>query len=211
MARVTLKSIIGKDGVESILTSISNGNLCIEDAAGKRVFGIDNKFSFEYSILVDDEKIGLVRGDEKALIIADLLNHFAKKEAEKKKLGAEVLNLYKEINVIFNFSEKLAQTIGAADICAITLDEAKHVINSISSVVIIWSEATKKFEVVASSDKDFFSEIIINDQFPLVAEIVSAGQSEIVSDTSKLVDAGIILPDITSSSIGRALVSKTKR
>ena len=211
MARVTLKSIIGKDGVESILTSISNGNLCIEDAAGKRVFGIDNKFSFEYSILVDDEKIGLVRGDEKALIIADLLNHFAKKEAEKKKLGAEVLNLYKEINVIFNFSEKLAQTIGAAVICAITLDEAKHVINSISSVVIIWSEATKKFEVVASSDKDFFSEIIINDQFPLVAEIVSAGQSEIVSDTSKLVDAGIILPDITSSSIGRALVSKTKR
>ena len=51
----------------------------------------------------------------------------AKAEADKKKLGAEVLTLNKEINLIINFSEKLARTIDAPSICKITLDEARHV------------------------------------------------------------------------------------
>ena len=34
-----------------------------------------------------------------------------KKEFERKKLGNEVLMLYQEVNMIFNFSDKLAQTI----------------------------------------------------------------------------------------------------
>ena len=46
------------------------------------------------------------------------------KEAERKKLGSEVLTLYQEVNLIFNFSEKLAQTIGQNSIAEITLGEA---------------------------------------------------------------------------------------
>lgn len=201
MAKLTLKSIIGKDGVDTLLTSMHerSGTFCIEDVTGKILFGNkENKHSFEYPVTADNEQIGLVKGDEKAILIADLLNHLSKKELEKKKLGAEVLNLYKEINVIFNFSEKLARTIGATEICVITLDEAKNVINSNSGAIFLWDEAKKKLEVVASTSKDFFEQDTINEQLPVLTEIVSGGQSEIVTDTSLLAETGIILPGVKS-------------
>ena len=49
-------------------------------------------------------------------LIASLINGWIQKEPEKKKLGNEVLLLYQEVNLIFNFSEKLAQTIGQSNI-----------------------------------------------------------------------------------------------
>ena len=202
MARLTLKSIIGKDGIDSILTLFieqSGASLCIQDVTGKILFGNEqDENKFEYPVKADDEQIGLVKGDEKAIVVANLLHHLAQKEAEKKRLGAEVLTLYKEINLIFNFSEKLAQTIDAPSICVITLDEARQVINSINGTVVLWDESKKTLEVVASSGKLFFEEEMINRELPVLLDIILNGQSEIVTDTSALVEAGIILPEVQS-------------
>ena len=47
-------------------------------------------------------------GPERARAVAALLEHLAAREVERKALGAEVLHLYREINLIYSFSEKLA-------------------------------------------------------------------------------------------------------
>ena len=202
MAKLTLKSIIGKDGIDSILTLFiaqSGTSFCIKDVTGKILFGQDmDENTFEYPVKAEDEKIGSVKGNEKSVVIADLLNYLSQKEAEKKKLGAEVLNLYKEINLIFNFSEKLAQTIDAHSICKITLGEATHVINSNNGAVILWDENKKKLEVVAFSGELFFEEETINSKISELLKIILSGQSEIVTDTSSLLEAGIILPGVQS-------------
>ena len=65
------------------------------------------------------------------------------------------MNLYQEINLIFNFSEKLAQTIDAPTISEITLEEAAHVIKSNSGVVVLWDEATERLKILASSGNYF--------------------------------------------------------
>ena len=202
MARLTLKSFIGKEEIGSILnlfTEQSRSSYFVEDVNGKILFGTktDNNIS-DYPIIADDEQIGWVKGDEKAIFVADLLNHLLKKELEKKKLGAEVLNLYKEINLIFNFSEKLARTIDAPSICKITLDEARHVINSNNGAVILLDESKENPEVVASYGELFFTQEKINNQLPILLDIISSGQSEIVTDTTSLVAADIILPEVQS-------------
>ncbi len=202
MARLTLKSIIGKDGIDSILALFieqSGASLCIQDVTGKILFGNEqDENQFEYPVKADDEQIGLVKGDEKAIVVAKLLHHLAQKEAEKKRLGAEVLNLYKEINLIFNFSEKLAQTIDAPSICVITLDEARQVINSTAGTIVLWDESKKKLEVIASSGELFFEQDTINRELKVLLNIIFSGQSEIITDTSSLVEAGIILPEMQS-------------
>lgn len=202
MARLTLKSFIGKEEIGSILnlfTEQSRSSYFVEDVNGKILFGTktDNNIS-DYPIIADDEQIGWVKGDEKAIFVADLLNHLLKKELEKKKLGTEVLNLYKEINLIFNFSEKLARTIDAPSICKITLDEARHVINSNNGAVILLDESKENPEVVASYGELFFTQEKINNQLPILLDIISSGQSEIVTDTTSLVAADIILPEVQS-------------
>src|SRR5262249_45562521 len=116
MARLKLSNIISKKNEVAQLLSLLAGNLstriCIEDDKGKMLLGECNESAgFEYLLTLDGETYGKVRSDKNAEPVAELLNLLLYKEAEKKKLGTEVLNLYQELNLIFNFSEKLAQLI----------------------------------------------------------------------------------------------------
>ncbi len=202
MARLSLKNIIAKEEISSILTSIA-GETCksifIQDAAGKILFGDEqHENTFEHPLKIDDELIGIVKGNEKAKHVAALLQYLLEKEAEKKKLGAEVLTLYKEINLIFNFSEKLASTIDAESICEITLSEARTVINSNHGAVILWDETKKKLAVAASSGELFFEEEKINQERQFLFNILLNGKSEIITDTTSLSAAEIISPQVTS-------------
>ena len=203
MSKLSLKNIIGKkNDAAALLHSMFEqlkATVCIEDENGKILLGNDTiAMDFQFAVTVEDEIIGWVKGDEKARIIARLLTHLSQKESEKKKLGTEVLNLYQEVNLIFNFSEKLAETIGAPAISTITLDEARHVIQSDNGVIVLWDESSKQLQVVASSGELFFDQEKINSQLQLLFKIIFSGQSEIISDLSSLIEAGIILPQVKS-------------
>lgn len=203
MAKLNLKNILSKDNDNrNIVNSFAqqlNTDFSIEDANGKILFSnTENISQFQFPVIYDNENMGFVKGNEGSAFIAELLTHLLNKESERKKLGSEVLNLYQEINLIFNFSEKLAQTIGAKAISKITLEEASHVIQSESGVVVLWDEEKKRLEVVASSDHLFFVEEKINSELPVLLDIILSGQSEIISDISSLQNAGIILPEIKS-------------
>jgi len=203
MAKLSLKNILSKD-IDSInmVTSLAqqlNATIYIEDNNGKILFSNGPPSSaFQFPVLFENETMGWVKGSEKGDAIAKILSHLLSKESERKNLGSEVLNLYQEINLIFNFSDKLAQTIGAKAISEITLDEASHVINSESGVVVLWDEDKKCLEVEASTDSQFFEKQTINKELHLLLGIILSGQSEIVSDFASLQKAGILLPGIQS-------------
>ncbi|HVK97218.1 MAG TPA: hypothetical protein VM368_05340 [Flavisolibacter sp.] len=148
MSKLNLKSILKKNETASLLASFTEAigvDICIKDDTGKVLFGTEPAESnSEHPVVADGEQIGVVQGGEKVNIIANLLNLISQKEAEKKKLGTEVLTLYQEINLVFNFSEKLAQTIDAPSICAIALEELKHVIKADHGVVILWEQDKEK-------------------------------------------------------------------
>ena len=203
MTKLSLKSILGKKNeTASVLASLIerlNAGIWIEDDTGNILLGNRSEaHKVEQVIRVDNELIGVVKGDEEANIIAAVLNHSIKKEAEKRKLGSEVLNLYQEINLIYNFSERLAQTIDAPTISGITLEEAGRVINSNRGVVLLWDEATERLKILASSGTLFFAEEKLYSELRLLSKILLNGQSEIISDVSVLTEAGILLPEVRS-------------
>lgn len=203
MARISLKNILSKKNDTAVILNTFieklNAKVWIEDEAGNTLLGIkQNTVPMEYPIQLADELLGFVKGDENGKIISDLLLHLLKKETEKKNVGAEVLNLYKEINLIFNFSEKLAQTIDTSSISKIALEEAGKVIQSNNGVVVLWDEWNHQLEVTASSGKSFFEQEKINRFLPLLTTIILDGQSEIISDLSSLIETGLILPEVKS-------------
>jgi len=202
MARLSLKNIIGKNSsfalIQSFLEQLK-ADISIEDENGKILSGKEQPApSHQYPIEIDNKLIGWVKGDENAFIISNLLTLMSQKEEEKKKLGSEVLNLYQELNLIFNFSEKLAQTIEPAAIAQITLDEAAHIIKSDTGVIVLWDEYSKQLQVVAKSGELFFKEESINNNLSLLLKIILGGHSEIIDDLSLLKDAGIVLPQVQS-------------
>jgi len=203
MARLSLKNIIGKKSasfalIQSFLEQLK-ADISIEDENGKILSGKEQLDPVhQYPIAVDNELLGWVKGDDNAFIIGNLVTLLLQKEGEKKKLGSEVLNLYQEVNLIFNFSEKLAQTIEPAAIAQITLDEAVHIIKSDTGVVILWDEYSRQLQVIAKSGELFFNEESINNNLGLLLRMILGGQSEIIDDISLLKDAGIVLPQVES-------------
>src|SRR5215831_13443108 len=103
MARLKLSNIVSKKNeVAQLLSSLGeklNAQFCIQDERGKTLFGEYNEtFASEYSLTVDKETVGRLKGDKNSQPIAELLSLLLHKEAEKKKLGTEVLNVYQELN-----------------------------------------------------------------------------------------------------------------
>jgi len=203
MARISLRNIVGKKNevnaaVLALMDQLSEASW-IEDESGKLLVGNSTETPRSaFPVNLDNEIIGWVRGDERSLMIANLLSYLAQKEAEKKKLGTEVLNLYQELNVIYNFSEQLTQTIDPDVIAQLTLEQAIHSIPSHSGVIVLWNEERKQLMVPAKSGEQLFNEEQPRNNPGVLLKIGLSGQSEIITDLSLLKEKGIIENDVYS-------------
>ena len=203
MARVNLKNIVGKKNevnaaVLALMDQLSEVSW-IEDENGKLLAGNATEApTSSFPVNLDNEIIGWVKGDERSTVIANLLGYLAQKETEKKKLGTEVLNLYQELNVIYNFSEQLTQTIDPDIIAQLTLEQAIHSIPSHSGVIVLWSEEKKQLMIPAKSGEQLFNEEQLRNNPGILLKIGLSGQSEIITDLSLLKEKGIIESDVHS-------------
>ncbi|MBS1607251.1 MAG: GAF domain-containing protein, partial [Bacteroidetes bacterium] len=213
MALFNLKTILNKKSpVYSLLEELCgmmNVHVQVSDTAGNIFFNNNpGTGASQFPVGIDGELIGYVTGDAKARLIAGLLTALLQKENDKKKLGKEVLNLYKEINFIFDFSEKLAQAIDPSAIARIALEEAGQLIHSDGGVVVLWNEDTKQLKPVTSSGQVFFNLEKVNEGISLLLKIVLSGQSEITSDIADLKQTGIIKAEVNSIIYGALKVNQ---
>lgn len=203
MSRITLKNLLSKknDTYLLVLSFIEqmNAHINVEDEKGTPLLGNPDLLSqYQHPVKLQDEILGWVKGDEKAIHIAGLLTLLAQKEFERKNLGNEVLVLYQEVNMVFNFSDKLAQAIGPVAISQIAVDEGMHLIHSVSGVVVLWDEETGQLQIPAMSGQPLFDKEKLVSHADLLLRIGLSGQSEIMSDLSSLTESGIIGPEVKS-------------
>ena len=203
MAQATLKSLLGKRSeITAWLqrwTTATKSDIIVEDAQHTVLFGIvPANEQPSYPVTLDGEISGFVKGDENAPIMASLLSLMLQKEAEKKKLGTEVLSLYQELNVIYNFSEKLTETIDPDVIAQLTLEQALHSIPSHSGVIVLWDEKSRQLTIPAAAGEPLFNEERLRINSGVLLKIGLSGQSEIMSDLTVLKEKGIIEKNVQS-------------
>jgi class 3 adenylate cyclase len=203
MALPTLKSLLGKRSETTAWlrqwTDTTKTAIAVEDAQHQLLFG--SPFPDEQPstpVILDNEIAGYVKGAGNISLFAGLLSIMLQKEAEKKKLGSEVLNLYQELNVIYNFSEKLTETIDPDVIAGLTLEQAIHSIPSHSGVIVLWEEDSRHLTIPATSGEPLFNEERLRTNSGVLLKIGLSGQSEIMSDLSVLKEKGIIEPGVQS-------------
>lgn len=149
MPSVSLKRLIVKNKdthqLFQQLLNLSSERIGVEDIRGELILGVPIQHpKNKYPIALNGDTLGWVYGGEQAGILAGLLAHYATKESERKTLGREVLTMYREINVIYNFSEKLAKTIDPKVIADLALEEATHLIKASGGVVIVTNQGRNR-------------------------------------------------------------------
>jgi class 3 adenylate cyclase len=197
MSKLTLKNFLGKnkEALAAVVAWLEelNAAVSIEDAEGQLLVGKTiNAPTHQHELVADAEVLGYVKGDEKAFIIGKLFSVLLAKEIEKKKLGNEVLNVYQELNLIFTFSERLAEAIEPQIIAQIALDEARHLIQASAGMVLLQNERNKSLELLASFGDLFFEASEFQNKNGLLFKMIMSGQPEIMSDISDIIGEGSV-------------------
>jgi signal transduction histidine kinase/class 3 adenylate cyclase/ActR/RegA family two-component response regulator len=189
MPGVNLKRLIkkGKDTHE-IFMDILNlfpSRIGVYDDEESLVIGtsIENPTE-KIPIKLEDDIIGWVYGNEHARVFAKLLQQYAVKDNERKTLGQEVLTVYREINVIYDFSEKLAKTIDPEEIAKLALEEANHLISATGGVIILVRPGKERItDLVSTSGKEFIRQVDIQNTNCFFGNIENIDNAEIINDT----------------------------
>lgn len=181
MEKIRLKSLVGKEKpVLELLDKFRQTlreEFSVVDDQGKVLFGPSPAAdAFRFPIHDGNGAIGYVAGNGDLELVAATLSQLAQKEAERRQVGTEVLNLYREINLIYNYSGKLAETINPQEIAEMALQEASHMIRFEGGLVAVLPEDGQDFVVFAQSGVSF----ITPDLLPSGAFLpLSSGQSDI--------------------------------
>jgi len=187
MSRVGLKHVVGRSAETRALVDAIAGaigaTVTVEDVDGRVLHGERGAHEAErFPITHGEASLGWVSGPSHARAVARVLDHLVAREAEKKALGAEVLHLYREINLIYSFSEKLAALLEVERVAALTLQEARHLIVATDGVIMLLDEETGVLTTVAG----FGDEMPVLQGFQkgrgIVGTIAATGVGEVVND-----------------------------
>jgi serine phosphatase RsbU (regulator of sigma subunit)/putative methionine-R-sulfoxide reductase with GAF domain len=187
MSRVGLKQVIGRSAearalVEALSAALGAG-VAIEDADGRLLYGDRSGTQTQrHAVSHGEAALGWVSGMEGARAVATLLDHLVTKEVERKALGAEVLHLYREINLIYSFSEKLAALLDVERVASLTLQQARQLIVATDGVIMLLDEASGELTSVAGFGDELPALQGFRRGHGIIGTIVETGVGEIVND-----------------------------
>jgi serine phosphatase RsbU (regulator of sigma subunit) len=187
MARIGLRHVIGHQResrtlVESMAAALG-GAVAIEDPDGRVLQGeVRADAAARFPVQHEDQHLGWVSGPASSGPVADLLGHLVAREVERKALGAEVLHLYREINLIYSFSEKLAALLDVERVAQLTLQEARHLIVATDGSLLLLDDASGSMSAVAGFGEEMARVPALHRGVGIIGGVAATGVAEIVND-----------------------------
>ena len=185
MTRISLKQIVGaQSGLRPVVAALERAfgsELAVEDAAGASLLGTADGGE-RFAVVHDGKDLGWVSGPQGAAAFADLLRFLADKESERKALGSEVLSLYREVNLIYSFSEKLAALLDLELVAKLTLQEARHLIVATDGAILLLEDETGALTSVAAFGDELPGLSGFRRGTGIAGTVAATGVGEIVND-----------------------------
>ena len=181
-----LKSLLKKNpDVVFLLDNLSKQltlNICIIGFDLKLLYGEETKHENLFELKNDlNEVYGTVYSNKKqGKLLVDLLKVLVNKELEKKRIGNEVLGLYREINMIYDFSEKVSEKIDEKSIAELALKEASQIIDATHGVFLIYDSDEDKVVALSAFGESPNRVQNIKNQNDFLKELIIRGTSSIV-------------------------------
>ena len=163
-------------------------SLCILDYNGEKLLG-DNPETNRYPIEIEAGKIvGWVCGKEnEALFLATFIGYMAQKELESKLLAQETLSKYKELTLLYELGEKIADCIDIDELAQLTLIEAQFLMPSGKELqlgVLLVGEVVGHLSICAGQG-DLFKVGALFSIDGITQQVLGSGNSEIVNDVQQ--------------------------
>ena len=101
---------------------------------------------------------------------------------EKKALGRETLEKYKELTLLYDLTEKLSECLNPKEVAHLVIDEAKRLIRGDKIFVMLINEETGLFDIFPASGKDVGNMAVAGPLGVIPWNVINSGKAEIVND-----------------------------
>jgi transcriptional regulator with GAF, ATPase, and Fis domain len=184
MARIRLKRLVDRNKeVISSLIDATAAPVAITDADGRLLLGnLDESAPGKYPVELEGATLGWVIGGDQTAAIGSLLGYLVGREVEQRTLADEVLDRYREINLLYNLSEKLTASLELRSVVQVALEEANRLISGTSGVVMLLDEETEMLRTILAFGQDDGPQEFINPGEGIIGSIAQTGRAEIVND-----------------------------
>lgn len=188
MSGIKLKRLLRKNkpayqALEALLSHLSEP-VCITDSDGRVLIGQEATTGEGFPIQIGEQDLGKVYASEaSAKTILYFLSALLQKEYERKEMGNEVLQLYREINLIYDFSEELASTIDPHEIGQLALQQAQQLIHSDAGRVILIDEKEKSLKLLSQTGHTTEDQLIEAAGQQIIEQFLKEVKADIIQDT----------------------------
>jgi class 3 adenylate cyclase len=156
-------------------------DFCFEDTRRAVLWGRRDRMKKSLPLEFEGEPLGIFYySSDEALSILEVLKVLFQKEWEKKKIGKEVLGLYREINMIYDLSEMISEKIDAESIAEVALGEATQIINTTHGLFLMYDPEQDRVIQLAELGENPKSQDYIESQKEVLKELIQRGTSGIV-------------------------------
>jgi putative methionine-R-sulfoxide reductase with GAF domain len=186
MTHISLKRLLARQkeaaAVVHAVIAVIGAPVCIQDGEGNVLAGFATDGCERHPVTCEGGVIGWTSGQQQAELVATLLTYLANKEAEKATLADETLERYRELNLLYHLSEKLAASLELAAVAQTAMDEASRLIKATGGCVMLLDEAQAKLEPIAAFGRGVGPQQTIKVGEGVIGMVALSGKAELVND-----------------------------
>lgn len=188
MARLRLSRVLRRPGVRTTFDELVRSlgaDARVVDPRGRALIDCERGTLPDTApIRVGEESIGEVHATRGVDALAATLAMAGSWEQDRRALGRETLDRYKEINLLYRVSEKLTTSLGVESVATLFVDEARGCVRSTGAALLLRDENRQQLVVTASSGQGCGPFTTVATDRELVGAVYTAGKAEIVNDVS---------------------------
>ena len=186
--RNLIKKLVSKKEVSQLLAQIEVETGCplaVRDVAGHVLYGSPERHSFTpkqaQPVLIDGRPAAYVYGQKGAFTVAGLLSLLARNEVEKKALGRETLAKYKEISLLYEIAEKLAENLEPGEAARLVIEEAGRLVKAAYICLKVVGQGGGTVRLAQHGEYSDAGQDIRHLVEEVEANVLSAGRPEILN------------------------------
>ncbi|MGE4297923.1 MAG: PP2C family protein-serine/threonine phosphatase [Desulfovibrionaceae bacterium] len=193
MKLVKLQRIIARREVKSLLEALSRalpGPFAVCDATGAVLFGQLPETPHHLPFTLQDTAMGSVCCDQAdvatvGVVVLDVVRPLVASEQEKKAVVGEAMEKYREINMLYTFSEKIAAVRDPEEAGRLVVEKAREIIPADNGCIMLHNSRQGVMELLAwFGDKPSVHQLR-NPGEGVQGRVMQTGRSEIVNDPEK--------------------------
>jgi sigma-B regulation protein RsbU (phosphoserine phosphatase) len=186
MTSIRLKKLLKKQ-TGTVIQDLAESmrlDIGIQDTDGKWLLGNEKpEFSLlKHPIELEGETLGWVIGPKHASSIATLLSHLAEREFEKRSLTQETLERYKEINLLYTISAKMASCLEPQAIAQLVIDEARRLIRATSASIMLLNPDSNTLDILAAFGTAMSTQLILGPGQGVAGNVLINGKGVIINN-----------------------------